>query len=125
MKLSIRGPSNALTRREQKFAAHWFSKLLFSNNLFDKLFIQIHNTSLKQYKGLTEPSVDCPYPKEFLITIDNKSSRRLQLKTLAHELAHVKQYAKNELRDQVRISGRIKWNWANNGDCRYVMGACR
>ena len=46
--------------------------------------------------------------KEFTITVDPSLGKRNMLLALAHEMVHVKQYAKGELRDYVR-SNKSKW----------------
>ena len=46
--------------------------------------------------------------REFTITVDPKLGKRNMLLALAHEMVHVKQYAKGEMKDYVR-SSRIKW----------------
>jgi len=47
-------------------------------------------------------------PREFMIRLDASMGKRKSLITLAHEMVHVKQYAKGEMVDLVR-SPRTKW----------------
>ena len=47
-------------------------------------------------------------PKEFTMTVDSSVSRRRIMETIAHEMVHVKQYAKGELVDLSRC-GSTKW----------------
>jgi len=49
------------------------------------------------------------FPREFKINIDNVQSLRLQLRTLAHEMVHVKQFAKNELYDYSIKADHTRW----------------
>jgi len=46
--------------------------------------------------------------KEFTITVDPALGKRNMLLALAHEMVHVKQYAKGELKDYVK-SNKSKW----------------
>ena len=59
------------------------------------------NLHIKDLKGLALgyawPEDICSYPKEFNIEIDSKQKLRDLLVTLAHEMVHVKQYARAEL----------------------------
>ena len=58
-------------------------------------------------------------PKEFRMTVDKTVSKRRMLETIAHEMVHVKQYAKGELVDLSRC-GSTKWqNEVINKDTNY------
>jgi hypothetical protein len=46
--------------------------------------------------------------KEFTVTVDSTMGKRNMLLALAHEMVHVKQYAKGELKDYLR-SNKSKW----------------
>lgn len=46
--------------------------------------------------------------KEFMITVDPALGKRNMLLALAHEMVHVKQYAKGELKDYLK-SNKSKW----------------
>ena len=46
--------------------------------------------------------------REFTITIDHRLSKKETLLTLAHEMVHVKQYAKGEIKDYLK-SERVRW----------------
>lgn len=48
-------------------------------------------------------------PREFMIRLDADMGRRKMLISLAHELVHVKQYAKSEMRDLLRC-GHTRWH---------------
>jgi DNA-binding transcriptional ArsR family regulator len=47
-------------------------------------------------------------PKEFTITVDCTVPKRRIMETIAHEMVHLKQYAKGELIDLER-SGKTRW----------------
>lgn len=51
---------------------------------------------------------DCCNPKEFLIRVDSNLSTENFLKTIFHEMIHVKQYVRKELYDYVRKPG-CRW----------------
>ena len=55
-------------------------------------------------------------PRMFDISIDPRISKTAQLKALAHEMVHVKQYARGELQEYVtpkKANKRIKWQGKN------------
>ena len=47
--------------------------------------------------------------REFLITVDRTLNRKETLLALAHEMVHVKQYARGELKDYCRPPRMIRW----------------
>jgi len=49
-------------------------------------------------------------PREFLIRIDNSMSNHIFLKTLMHEMVHVKQFAKGEFKQLTRF-GKDVYRW--------------
>lgn len=47
-------------------------------------------------------------PREFEITVDNQSSKETFVSTILHEMVHVKQWARNEMRDISTYTRRWK-----------------
>ena len=47
--------------------------------------------------------------RSFVITIDRTISKKDTLLALAHEMCHVKQYAKGQLKDLSRPAKMVKW----------------
>lgn len=47
-------------------------------------------------------------PREFMIRLDACASKKKLLTILAHEMVHIKQYTRGEMRDMIRC-GRTKW----------------
>lgn len=111
MKTSVRGHNDRLTKAEIRDYIEFLADMLMSPRLAKSLTISIKCMPLKKVKGFCL-AVDEEYnvrPKEFLIELDTKQSRASQLKTLAHEMVHVKQYAKGELADLSR-QNKVKFN---------------
>lgn len=52
---------------------------------------------------------DSPVPREFVIRIDTSQSLKNFFRTLSHELIHVKQLAKGEMRYSLRENGKVYW----------------
>lgn len=79
--------------------ADYFGRELISKRLVEKIDVVIEFTYPKEsLGGIVMPEEDCLYPKLFYIAIDGKMGTFSKLRTLAHEMVHVKQYAQNELR---------------------------
>lgn len=111
MKVSVRGQNDRLSKAEIRDYIDFLADMLMSPRLAKSLTINVKCAPLKKVKGFCM-STDDQYgkrPKEFLIELDTKQSKASQLKTLAHEMVHVKQYAKGELADLDR-QRKIKFN---------------
>lgn len=74
------------------------SEKLMKSRLSDLLSVSIKFEKLVEHRGFCEFLDDDISPRMFLITLDDGLKRKTILKTLAHELVHVKQFARNELR---------------------------
>ena len=51
----------------------------------------------------------CVRPREFTIRVDSTQDLQSMLETICHEMVHVKQYARGELKDLARSSKCCKW----------------
>lgn len=99
MYLSVRGAKNPDLTRIIKLATNFYANALMSKRLVSKLNIQIFIHDNLKAGGFCFCEDDGRSPKGFTIEIA-RSKRQLQMiKVLAHEMIHVKQYAKNEMRD--------------------------
>ena len=120
MLLHIKG-SNKLNRKLVKTAAWWYAEKLMGKRLIAGLDI---NINLKKnlldkdgHEGTAIWEDDSSRPKEFTITLDSSCAIRNILITLAHEMVHVKQWAKGEMYeytvpDMVRFI-KTKFNMAD------------
>lgn len=82
--------------------------------LENKLFVNIRLIhDLRTKEGLSGDCIweddTCTRPREFLIRIDSSLSKQEMLETVAHEMVHVKQYARGELKDFARSIKLCKW----------------
>ena len=88
---------------------------LFPNNLKNKITLDIEfsKTLYKEDGILGEIDFDDSNhrPNEFTMTIDCAGSKRTVMETIAHEMVHLKQYAKGELFDLSRCGST---RWQNN-----------
>lgn len=57
-------------------------------------------------------------PKEFTVRVDSKMTPRHVVETIAHEMVHVKQWAKGELMDMQRVA-KTKFNGTLFGETEY------
>jgi hypothetical protein len=93
--------------------AHWTAMHLMPR-LQNKLFVDIKLIpNLTKKEGLSGDAIweddTCNRPREFTIRIDSTQSLQDMLCTVAHEMVHVKQYARGELKDFSRTIRLCKW----------------
>ena len=99
MRLSIKGcPEKKRFRPYVKRAALFYCDQLFSKKILESIHIQIiFNPSLEVYGFASiEGFNDNNKPREFLVELNPDIGAANILKTLAHELVHVKQYVYGE-----------------------------
>ena len=83
-------------------ATYFFAGVLIHKRTLDKLCIDIEFEDLGEDHGFCEKTDDFDYT----ITLNSNLSLMNMIKTLAHEMVHVKQHAKKELKDS---NGAIIW----------------
>jgi hypothetical protein len=104
------------TRTAQKLIkdiAHFCADNLLSTRLSNTLLLKIEISDL----GIGDIDGDCDYeewddyrPKEFTIRVNKNLRIYKQLRTIAHEMVHVKQYATGEMRYMWRPARHTKFN---------------
>ncbi len=111
-KIHVRG-RDAKYRALVRKAASWMISDLVSQKLSQKLIIKIHLIRLLHMNehifGDCEWIDDNKRPKEFVIRLYAGPNRKRTLKTLAHELIHVKQFAKREMYDHIQNIDLVTW----------------
>ena len=111
MNVYITGGNKSLRALAHSLVEYCGEKL-FANNLKNKIIIDIE-FSRKLYKedgilGEVDFDDNNHRPKEFTMVIDSTGPKRRVMETIAHEMVHIKQYAKGELVDLSRC-GSTKW----------------
>ena len=99
-------PSNISLSMCRK-AVRFYGKLLLGEKLSKNISIRIkfNDKDLgKDLYGCCDWNCDKQRPRNFIISIDPKISKRKILIVLAHEMVHVKQYARGELKDLLRVN---------------------
>ena len=80
------------------------------------LEIDIRLASINDANGYCTKLEETKNPRNFDIEVDYKLSMRQILETVAHEMVHVKQYARNEMCDADNPSTN-KTSWKSNSVC--------
>ena len=119
MIIHVKG-SNKAVRKLVEIAAWYYAEKLMGKRTIANLEIDINLRKDLMSKDNNEGTAtwedDNIFPKEFLIELDVGVKIRNLLITLAHEMVHVKQWAKNEMYeysklDEVRFN-KTKFNMA-------------
>jgi len=102
MQVTLRGGTTE-QKQYAKSIALFAGEKLMSKRLFNKLELRIQLTpNLIKKEGIFGDCIwedEENWPKEFTMRVDTTSKLRTMLETVAHEMVHVKQYARNELRE--------------------------
>jgi hypothetical protein len=94
-----------------KDAIKWYGQYLLGNRLYHNIEITLEFDDAELNKnvyGYCDWNDKNDRARDFTITINPNLGKRNMLLVLAHEMVHVKQYAKGELKDFVRVK-RVKW----------------
>ena len=109
-RISIRGVKNAKIRSLFRKAINHFLEEILGSRLL--VYIEFKFSGIKKLCNVFGECevVDTGYsPRNFIIEVDNEQSLKMQLRTIVHELIHVKQYARNEMYDYVNSGARTRW----------------
>jgi hypothetical protein len=96
-----------------KKAANFYGEYLLQST---RVFNNIHLTiEFEKFDRGSDEYGCCDYveencsPKFFHITLEKRLNKKELLLALAHEMVHVKQYAKGEMKDMRRPAHIVKW----------------
>lgn len=102
MYLTTVGKPNRVTLKLCKDAIKFYGRLLLGDNLYHRVSIELEfDKSLAKANeyAFCDYFEDGNKIRDFTITIDPNLGKRNMLLAIAHEMVHVKQYAKGELKD--------------------------
>lgn len=98
MNIDIAGRSKNICKAEIRFAIGFFAQYLMGTRLSKNLDIALMITDMNGIAdGYCHPYECGKNPRMFEISVNAKKRRHQILQILAHEMVHVKQYARNEL----------------------------
>jgi hypothetical protein len=111
MVVDLFGKPENITKKEVMYAAKFFAECMTGPRLSKNLDLMITFAKMKgDVEGYCFPVDDFERhgPRTFEIEIDKTMGRKDVLRVLAHEIVHVKQYARKELK---RLDGDVaSWN---------------
>lgn len=96
-----------------KKAANFYGKYLIGGGkLFNNIKLTLQFEKMESDEGdyaYCDWTDDQHYTREFVIGIDRALNKKETLLALAHEMVHLKQYAKGEMKDIWRPTRMVKW----------------
>lgn len=95
-----------------RMAAEWYAIKLMGSRLAKNISVRIDFVQNLEAEGTGGDCIwedDNHRPREFQINIDKNDDMPYMLQTLAHEMVHVKQFAKGELKDIMKAHSLCKW----------------
>lgn len=116
MLIHISGKPSKISENLVREAAVFYSEILLKETLRKKIELTIE---FEEFDKRNSDYAYCDWmddnhrAREFLITIDENLSKKETLYALAHEMVHLKQYAKGELKDIFRPVRMVKWMGQN------------
>jgi hypothetical protein len=112
MKLSIVNKPKKISFKLIRQAADFYAGILLSPQLNKNLYVKLMFAELDEdyaTASISDEEENWSRPREFVIEIDSSQSKRGILQRLAHEMTHVKQIAKGEMKDYVKMPSKVRW----------------
>ena len=99
MEIKIFGKNSIISKEEMRYMLNFFGDILLGKRLARNIYLEVENNSFPTshemgYCHYTD--IDYRKHREFLIEVNKNLSYDEQVETLAHEMVHLKQYARNE-----------------------------
>ena len=105
--------SNKAVRKLITSATWWYAQKLMGKRLMSGIEINVKlDRNLfknEENEGTATWEDEARRPKEFTIVLDSNSNIRNLLITLAHEMVHVKQWAKDEMYEYYNSPGLVRF----------------
>jgi hypothetical protein len=102
--ISVYGTKNKKLIRELTEASEYFARLLMDPRMVRNIQLDIEINKHLDVMGHCVSDDDRKNPRFFTIELRNHKDDDDLMKTLAHEMVHVKQYAKNQLYKRLALA---------------------
>lgn len=109
MKLRVYGASRSLSPEETRYALEWAGVELLGSRLMSSISVNFRWKKFPDEKGHCEWQDSNHMPRKFSLACNPQLSRRTQLRTLFHEMVHVKQYARSEMKSYIITDRFTRW----------------
>lgn len=108
MHITTRGRNNVLSKKEAKYIINLFGEVLLGKRLSKNITVKLIFEDSEDWGmcGPTDYEFDSVH-REFEIFINPRLTFKNQIKTIAHEMVHLKQFARGELKQYANED--FKW----------------
>lgn len=99
MEIKILGKNTIISKEEMRYMLNFFGDILLGKRLSKHIYLEVENTDFDDNNEMGYCNyTDYGYGKhrEFTIELNRNLPYDQQVDTLAHEMVHVKQFARNE-----------------------------
>jgi hypothetical protein len=95
MEISVKGNTKNLSKKETKKIIKYLAEYLLGKRLSKYIYIEVKYQKMKDVYGLCDTiDYECPKHREFTLFIGKDMSRIQTIKTIIHEMVHVRQFAR-------------------------------
>lgn len=113
MDVKISGKPKNITKKETRALLNWVARELCVDRYKTPIFIKLkfikNLMKSRRYRGSAIWDDNNHRPREFTVEVDANLTKKLSTETILHEMVHVKQYAKGELKDLMRYFSLKRW----------------
>ena len=113
MKIHVTGRPDKISLKLIKEAINFYSDCLLSQRLKENIELKVEFSDLhkeeKIFGDCGPDHFDDYFPRDFIMRIDADQSSSKILRTIAHEITHLAQYAQGTLKDYVRTD-KTRWD---------------
>jgi len=98
MEIKIFGKNEIVSKEEMRYMLNFFGDILLGKRLARNIYLEVENNDLDDNEMGYCHYTDFEYRKhrEFVIELNRNLPYYEQVETLAHEMVHLKQFARNE-----------------------------
>lgn len=109
MRIRTRGIPNSITRSLCKESVKFYANELLGTRLAKNVSVTLIFEDLPTIvNALCQWEDDNHKCRSFIVILNKKMNKKTTLIALAHEMVHIKQYARGELKDYLR-NNNVKW----------------
>ena len=98
MKISVKGKNEVLSKKHIRYIVKLFGKLILNPQLYPNINLLVQNMNLGVnnwgYCGISD--IEEKRPRSFEILLNTNISKNKQIRTLAHEMIHLRQTANGQ-----------------------------
>lgn len=110
MQLRTKGIPDNVSKKLCKESLKFYAKELLGSRLTNNIKVLLVFEELPNaINALCQWDDDNHRCRSFVIIVNKKLNKKTTLIAIAHEMVHVKQYAKGELKDYLRDYNKVRW----------------